>query len=268
MTVLHCYTSTYNDLYMIRHYVRHWSRYASKIFVYDDDSTDGTREFLESCASLVEVKSPGFHGIDEILLQELRSNEYKKYSRGIADWVAITDADEFHYHVNMLEALEDKKCKGYCAIVSQGYQMFAATPPAADARLTDEVREGIIDSNYNRVIFNPELSVVIGIGHHGFMIEDGPILRFTRHNPMLTPKGTEEQMRQYPIESADQRFKMLHYKYLGYDYVKERHARYWPRLSQRNRLHEWGHHSAPDWTGGYSAEWYLAKLNQRRKVID
>lgn len=264
MTILHCYTSTRNDLYMTRHYVRHWSRYAAKIFIYDDDSTDGTAEFLDSCAPLVERKSPGFHGIDEILLQELRSSEYRKHSRGVADWVTIGDSDEFHYHTRLLDALNEKKQEGYCAVVSHGWQMCAAQPPEPGVQLTDVIKEGISDYAYNRVIFDPALDVQWGIGHHGFAIEGGPLLRFTHRAPILQPGSGSNN---FHIECFDQNFKMLHYKYLGADYVRERHTRTWDRLSTRNKLQGWGHHNSPDWQGKYSPKWSEDTFNQRVKVI-
>ena len=270
MTVLHCYTSTYNDLYMIRHYVRHWSRYASKIFVYDDDSTDGTAEFLDSCAPLVERKSPGFHGIDEILLQEMRNREYKLHSRGVADWVVIGDSDEFHYHPDFLNALTRLQMAGYRAIVSHGWDMFADDRPADDAQLTDVVKNGLPDVAYNRVIFDPMLDASIWIGHHGFSISDGQSLDFTHRRESQKAKAAREHpvKRYYKIEENDTDFKMLHMKFLGIEHLKERHDRIWSRSSERNKQHKWGHHLAPDWTGRYGVDWYEQKKAECRKVID
>lgn len=271
--ILHTYVSTRNDLYMMRYYVRHWARYASKIFVYDDDSDDGTREFLDSCAPLVEVKSPGFHGIDELDLQNLRSHEYRKWSRGVADWVVIGDSDEFHYHPRMVEALEEKKRNGFVGVVSHGWQMMAPAPPTSDEQMTDVIKEGLPDIGYSRVIFNPELDIIQGIGHHAWTVEkDGVAVRHINFHwtqkkfvPTVVP---DEILKQYPLEENDPAFKMLHYKYIGRDYILARHARIWDRLSDRNKKRGWGHHNSPNWRRDYSADWYERKLAERQKVID
>lgn len=270
MTILHCYTSTYNDLYMVRHYVRHWSRYAAKIFVYDDDSTDGTAEFLDSCAPLVERKSPGFHGIDELLLQEMRNREYRLHSRGAADWVVIGDSDELHHHPDFLNALDQKRSAGYQVIVSHGYDMFSDNRPGDDVLLTDAVKLGIPDVAYNRVIFDPMLEASIWIGHHGFSIADGQILDFTHRRQSQKAKAAakHEVKRRYKIEDADTDFKMLHMKFLGVEHIKERHDRIWSRSSDRNKQNRWGTHLAPGWSGRYGVDWYLSKQAELQRVLE
>lgn len=265
--ILHTYISTRNDLWMVRHYVRYWSQFASKIFVYDDDSTDGTREFLLSCAPLVEVKDPGFHGIDELDLQNLRSHEYRKWSRGVADWVVIGDSDEFHYHPNMVQALEEKKRQGFVGVVSHGWQMMAERPPEGDVLLTDAIKEGLPDTGYSRVIFSPELDIIQGIGHHSWHIVGGQSLNFHPTRKKLD-KPVELPKKIYPVETADIAFKMLHFKYIGSDYIRDRHARIWDRLSDHNKKVGWGHHNSPDYHKQYSVEWYERKLPERQKVID
>jgi hypothetical protein len=268
VTILHTYTSTYNDLYMITFYVRHWMQYAQKIFVYDDDSTDGTREYLESMAPLVEIKSPGFHGIDEILLQEMRNREYKINSRGIADWCVIGDSDEFHYHPNMLEALSLKKAEGCIAVVSHGYQMFAkeAPDPYIHAQMTDVVKTGIADHIYDRVIFNPEIDISIGIGHHGFTIDKVNYREFQRAGQLI-PTSTEEHQRRFSVNQTDQNFKMLHYKYLSREHVVARHARVNSRMSARNFEKGWGAHTSPDWHEYYSVDWYDKKIGEAKPCL-
>lgn len=271
MTVLHTYTSTWNDLYMIRFYVRHWAQYASKIFVYDDDSTDGTREFLESCAPLVEIKSPGFHGIDEILLQEMRNREYKINSRGVADWVVIGDSDEFHYHPNMLGRLAEMKAQGYCAVVSHGYQMFSEVAPQGDVQMSAVIKKGLQDHMYNRVIFRPELDISIGIGHHGFTIlGDDSSVNFQEFQTAGQNIPTHDRVDQsrYLVDQIDPAFKMLHYKYIGREHVLARHNRIWSRSSDRNKQNGWGVHTSPEWHSYYGIEWYDSKVKEAALCLD
>lgn len=273
MTVLHAYTSTRDDLYMLKHWIRHWSQYADRLFVYDDDSTDGSREFMAGCPN-VEICDPGFHGIDEILLQDMRRQSYKDHSRGVADWCVIGDSDEFHYHPDFLNALARKKAEGYCAVISHGYQMFADGAPQGDDLLMHMVKDGIEDLRYSRVIFSPEIDMQIGIGHHSFRIFDqsGICTRAYSFNPkgrLLREQPTEENIAKYPICSDDSEFKMLHFKYLGENYIRERHARVYSRLSARNLKNGWGAHSAPEgYRRGYDLSWYFKNRSRTQRVID
>jgi hypothetical protein len=143
--------------------------------------------------------------------------------------------------------------------------MFADRPPADGCQMTDAIKEGIPDHTYSRVLFDPALDIQWGIGHHGFAIVGGPLLRFTKHNSSLVPGGGGNS---YLIESSDQDFKMLHYKWLGAEYIRARHAKTWARLSDRNRMQRWGHHNAPDWAGAYSAEWYEKRFADRVRCIE
>ena len=265
--ILHCYTSTYNDLYMLKYYVRHWSQYAAKIFVYDDDSTDGTREFLESHSPLVQIMSTGFSGIDELKLQEMRIREYKIHSRGVADWCVIGDSDEFHYHPTMIEKLRVLKECGYAAVVSHGYQMFSDTRPNGEGQMMEYCKNGILDGMYDRVIFRPEIDIVIGIGHHGFTIDETNFREFQTagQNVHTSPEG---QRIKYPVMETDEDFKMLHYKYLGLDHITERHDRIWSRSSQLNKDRGWGIHTSPDWHAYYSLDWFKQKIGDAKPCLD
>jgi hypothetical protein len=267
MTILHAYTSTYNDLWMIQRYVQHWRQYADRIFVYDDDSTDGTSEYLDSQAPLVVRMSPGFHGIDEILLQEMRCREYKLHSRGVADWCVIGDSDEFHYHPEMLKRLDELKSKDAIAVVSHGFQMFSDTRPDDGVLLTDYIKTGIADHMYDRVIFRPEIDITIGVGHHGFTIDNVNYREFQRAGQTIHTSD-EKLQGQHRVIQNEYQFKMLHYKYIARDHVVERHNRTWSRCSDRNKERGWGVHTSPEWHSYYSVDWYDKMLKEAKPCFD
>lgn len=243
-TNLHVYTSTHNDLYMLKFFIRHYERFASKIFVYDDMSTDGTVEYCMSKAPLVQLMDPGFSGIDELKLQEMRNREYKIHSRGVADWVIIGDSDENHWHPDLLQRLSRLKHGGCMCVVSHGWQMFGTEAPQGNCLLMDKVRDGISDTMYDRTIFRPEIDISIGIGHHGFEII----------------KGNGYVLADDPV------FKLLHFKYISRQTVIDRHNRSFSRLSERNRANGWGIHASPDYHDKYSVEWYDDMLGKAQPV--
>jgi hypothetical protein len=239
---VHVYTSMRNESYMAPFFLRHYERICDKIFVWDDESTDGTLELLKAHPK-VEILPLEIHGIDDAYNQKIRSETYRRLSRGIADWVMIVDCDEFHY--GSVEVFLRTLLKGNVrAVLSAGWQMISEDYPAAATteNLYDKIKDGIRDSMYNRLIFNPAIDVTVGIGHHSYETED---------------------VRVYNQSSI----KLLHFKYMGEEYMRERNAKAYKRLVKNNLDHGWGAHSSPGWNGVYSEAWYREAMKSKVKCI-
>jgi hypothetical protein len=134
-----------------------------------------------------------------------------KASRGRADWVVLTNVDEFIWHpAGMGNYLAQCEARGDTIIHPRGYQMVSPTMPAAGALLPDVLRIGAPMFGYDkRQVFKPDAIREIGFqpGRHAC-------------NP------TGHVVDAHPVEA-----KLLHYKYVDYDgYFVPRQLALAPRL--------------------------------------
>jgi hypothetical protein len=243
MSIVHLYVSIRDEDFMTPYFLRHYAPICDKIFVWEDQSVDGTYEMLKACPK-VQFLPLAIHGIDDAYLQKIRSETYRTFSRGIADWVIIIDIDEFHWHtIDLMGMLDTAKEKGYKAMLSEGYQMISDKPPSGDGQIYSEIREGVQDHMYDRLIFNPELDVTVGIGHHCYDVKGAYVCHNAGH-------------------------KLLHYRYMGEEYMTKRHARVYSNLTENNLKHGWGIHSSPNWTGNYSVGWWREMMGRKRPCLD
>jgi hypothetical protein len=240
--IIHCFTSMRNESYMAPFFLRHYEEFCDKIFVWDDESTDGTLELLKA-HPLVEILPLEIHGIDDAYNQKIRSETYRRLSRGIADWVMIVDCDEFFYSPHLLENLEFQMRLPNSSIMAEGWQMISEDYPAVATteNLYDKIKEGVQDHMYDRLIFDPDLDVTVGIGHHSYSLNG------------------------YPTRISG--IKLLHFKYMGLEYMSKRNAKAYKRLVKNNLDHGWGIHSSPGWNGVYSEAWYREALKNKVKCI-
>ena len=122
-------------------------------------------------------------------------------------WV---DVDEFLYSGKPLrETLDEYRQREIHAVKCEGVQMVAPEFPEGGGLLTDLVRVGAYDTIYNKTcVFDPMLNLRWSVGRHSCAI-DG-----------LEPTWTG--------------LKLLHYRYFGEAWLRERNARNWARRSEQD----------------------------------
>lgn len=225
--ILHAYTQGRNESYMLPHYLRHYLHFCEHVFFIDDGSDDGTREIVqaEPRATLLEY---GFSGVlSEHQMGEVYGREWARHSRGVADWVLFSDTDEFIYHPDLRAVLaaqlpQRDHWKGRGIFRAEHYEMLADAPPQTEQRLVDVLQFGIRNSGntsngpagiYDKhCVVNPALDVVFGPGRHSIK----------RCQPAT--------------RSGWCGLKMLHYRYLGMEYMRARTARIYGRFGSLGRL--------------------------------
>ncbi len=187
---------------MLPYYLRHYQPIAEKFFIYDDGSTDGSLEILSSYDN-VTIQPFVNEGYSFVLNSQKMANQAWKQSRGKADWVIICNIDEHVYHPDLENYLQHCYSQGITIISAQGYQMISESFPTTDGLLCNAITRGMPWGLMNKVvIFNPNL------------IEE---INYTVGRHTASPKGQVI----YP-EATE--VKLLHYKYLGLDYLLKRHA--------------------------------------------
>lgn len=136
-------------------------------------------------------------------LQVEFKNTSWKSSRGPdpADWVIVVDLDEIVYHPRLVEYLARCKSDGITLLWTTGYDMFAKDFPRTPGQIYEEVKNGVADAWYSKpAVFDPNAIAEINYvpGAHG-----------------CDPIGNV-------IEERSPDLKLLHYRFLGLDYVLPR----------------------------------------------
>jgi glycosyltransferase involved in cell wall biosynthesis len=182
-------------------------------------SDDGSDEIYKKYNKVDVRKWSNNNEINELKYLEIKNNAYKATSMD-CDWVIVCDCDEFLYHPNLIEKLEEYKEKNVTVPKIDGHDMFSETFPEYDgAPITDKIKTG--SESYKpmskNIIFNPKIDVKFGIGAHSFQ----------------TSSGTY---------SKNAEIMLLHYKFLSKEYVLNRYDMMAKRLSEFNKKHGFGGH--------------------------
>lgn len=157
------YSVCWNEVQMMPFFLRHYATFADKIIIYDEQSTDGTRELIKACPR-AELREWPHRGLDDDRFIEAVNTRYKE-ARGKADWVIFADTDELLYHPEPLRVLSVAKEDMLPAI---GYALISTTGwPTGDGQLYELVRTGIRQDNYDKsIIWRPSVDVVHTHGRH------------------------------------------------------------------------------------------------------
>lgn len=192
----------YNQSDILPWYLRHYSTFADEICVWDDFSTDGSRQILQACPKVVLRDWPYRTGIDEDTFLK-HAYEWYPLAHPNYDWAIWVDIDEFIYEPNILSILKECLDKGYEVVKPDGYNMTSNGLPIDDGKsqLWELVQMGVRGPLYSKpIIFKPSIHIRWTRGKH----------ELENCNPKVI-QGTG--------------IKLLHYRYLGYEYTKIRNAK-------------------------------------------
>jgi hypothetical protein len=238
---IHAHILAWNEEKILPYTLDYYSNICSKIFIYDNMSTDGSDEIYKKYPKVNVIKWDSGNEINEINYVKIKSDSYKNYSRdGNVDWVIVCDCDEFLYHENLIDKLKEYKTMGVTVPKIDGHDMVSESFPEYDGvSLVDKVKIG--SDTYGpmckNIIFDPKLDVQYGIGGHSF-----------NSNAAIYSDSAE--------------LKLLHYKFLGKDYVKKIYISRAKRLSNFNKQHKFGEHYF-----NLPFEYMDKMLSEKRQVI-
>jgi hypothetical protein len=221
---IHSYILAWNESKILPFILDYHSKISSKIFVFDNMSTDSSDEIYKKYDKVTVIKWSSDNEFHDGLNAQIKSNCYKKYSRGQnVDWVIVSDCDELVYHPNLIEKLTEYKLQGIDIPSIDGRNIVSDTFPEYDGTLiTDKLQIGSPETYApmcKNIIFNPEKDVNFGMGAHASFCEN-------------CKRGDKTEI------------KLLHYKFLSKEYVKELYDTRLQRLSQFNKTYKLGEHYA------------------------
>jgi hypothetical protein len=196
---------THNCADTLPFWLRHYEKFADEIAVWDDKSTDGTREMLNKHPKVVLRNWEHNTGIDEDLFLAHWQQWYPT-TRGKFDWVMIVDPDEFIYCPGMERHLRDAWGAGVDVMRPYAYNMTGDGIPKDDGRQIYEIAQmGVRAPVYDKpVVFRPEIKINWIRGKHAL---EG-----------CSPDVCHESW-----------FKLLHYRYMGADYTRAKNAKNYAR---------------------------------------
>jgi hypothetical protein len=209
----------WNELRMLPFFLRHYLPFVDRIFLFDDGSDDGSLEYLRGYPQVVVERVPS--GPDSFIDREqLLYNTCWKRSRGRADWVITPNIDEHLYHSDLFAYLEACRDRGVTAIPALGYQMISESFPRSNECLCDSIQYGMPWRQMNKLlVFDPHAieETNFSVGIH----KASPVGRVV-----------------YPDQDE---LLLLHYKYLGLDYLLSRHAELGAGLTREDVAKGRGH---------------------------
>ncbi len=197
-----CFMICWNREDTIHLSIKYYQQFCSRIVIFDNYSTDLTRDIALELGC--DVRLFGTKGVlnDQDYL-DIKNHAWKSSQ---ADWVIVCDDDEILYHPDLEFHLNLAKERGHTIFKTQGYSMYAELVPRGRWL---EVTAGTEDDNYSKtVIFNPKAIKEINYiyGCHQTKKQEG----FLSVHP--------------------ETLMLLHYKYVGgVERLINRHHEYEPR---------------------------------------
>ena len=218
---IHYYAPAWNEEMMLPFLFRHYAPWVERFVIYDSDSTDGSAELLRRTPK-VEIRRLAWSQPDSMIatLQDLHNTCWKE-SRGAADWVIVADVDEFLYHPDFDGYLRRCRKRGVTCIPSLGYEMVSDRFPEPDEALAATVRRGVPDRMMSKLrLFDPNAVEETNFGPGGHMAQPTGRIVYPKRDELL----------------------LLHYKWLGPEYLCRRFAMMQTTRRARDLARNWSRH--------------------------
>lgn len=214
------YTRCWNDAPMLGFFFRHYDRIVQRYVVYDDGSTDQSLEALRSNPKVEVRPMPEYSDPDSrVVSGHAVLDACWKESRGVADWVIVTDIDEHLNHPDIERYLAECRKQSVTVVPALGYQMMSDEFPRDDLLLCQALTIGVPSSEMSKLsIFSPD---------------DVEATNFALGRHSAAPEGNI-------VAPARDELLLLHYRFLGFERTQQRHEQYRARQRKRDIARGWG----------------------------
>ncbi len=218
---IHLYTICWNEEGMLPHFLRHYTSFCDRIFVYDNFSSDGSAAICSSFKNVTLRQYDSGNQIRDDLYLAIKNSVWKQ-SRGKADWVIVCDVDEFLYATGLRGQLEQLHLSEDTLVRCKGFNMVSQHYPLTNDSIFDTIQEGVPSSSFNKVLlFRPDQIDEINFGPGAHTCYPIGSIRYSKLD-----------------------FKLLHYKYLSLERHLQRYRSMAARLSEYNKKFSFGFHYA------------------------
>jgi hypothetical protein len=216
---IHVYALCKNEIDFLPFFFQYYENIAEKIIIYDNGSTDGSREFIQSQNKGI-LREFDTNGVLRDDIHRFIKNSVWKESIGVADWVIVSDLDEIVYHNKLSHYLKYCKRKGITIPKIRGFNMISEEYPQKGIPIIEQVKYGAYSIKYSKnAIFDPNEIREINFAPGAHIIDPEGNIIFGNY------KG----------------LKLLHYKYMGNpNELQNKWMRLGEELSEFNVKNEWG----------------------------
>lgn len=229
MTV-HVYTLCYNEMAIAPFVVDYWKRIKEcvddfHVFVYDNQSTDGSREFLSKFdwISIINLDMPNIRDDYFVKIKDI----IWKQSKDEADFVIVSDFDEVIYSSDLHSALEDMKKRNCCLLRPIWFNACSEKyPKYIHGKLYHEIQPNVVRGKSKCILFNPNDIKDI---HYSIFCNDC--------NPEFVNDGGGNFEKFY--DKYNKSIYAFHLNDLGADYLVYKYHHRRNRLSIENRNRGW-----------------------------
>lgn len=203
------FANCWNEMRMLPWFMEHYKPFVHRFVILDDGSTDGSVEYLRNQANVTVIEE---NRKNESYLYQSRDfwNHGWKAVRDEADWIITCNVDEHAYHPDLRGYLSQCREDGVTLLPADGYEMISWRFPTTRGRLCDAVRIG---STPRHLIGNPKRLDKIMIFDPKAIEE----INFNLGRNSAEPVG-------HLVLPKRQDLKLLHYKFIGLNYVFERYT--------------------------------------------
>ena len=223
-------TVCFNEERLLPFFLDYYARWASRIVVWDNFSTDATVEVARA-----------FNATEVVVKQFATDNEFREdVNRQIkntcwqdedADWVIVCDVDEFLY-ADDFEKFLTKRRKEFAIFRPLGYNMVSTVfPDPSMGLITEQIKLGARDDNYSKlVLFDPAriAETNYSVGAH-------------RAQPICKGRTALFDARNFSGE-----LKLLHYKNISFEYRLAKNREYATRVGAISKKFNWNFHFGYD----------------------
>jgi Glycosyl transferase family 2 len=241
---IHLYALCWNEERMLPYFFRYYDPLISKYFIYDNGSTDRSIEMLKA-NDRVSLGHFEVFGDSFVVAAQNYYNECWKQSREQTDWVIVCNIDEQIYHPNLKGYLSACKRKGISLVIPKGYDMVSDTFPRTEEPLHKIVNFGM----RNRINDKPQVFNPTRISEINF----APGRHTARPTGEVTIPWTKK-------------VKLLHFKFLGLEYLMRRHSELRDRLKPRDIERGLGHHYL--WDEEMNTKVFQRAKSRAKRVIE
>jgi hypothetical protein len=204
------FTLTHNEELRLPWYLDAYS-FADKITIFDNGSTDRTREIAASWPR-VEVRDWATDGLDDGAMRDLKNSCWK---RSVADWVIVSDVDELLVHPNFPELLRTTTAT-------------VLRPAAAYTMISREIPD-----DYRKITRGDYAAQYIKL--YCFRPDSLDEIRFSCGAHEAQPSGDV-------IVGVIPELICYHYHAIGVEETVRRYRERSARMSANNRARRWGWH--------------------------